>query len=93
MSKPTILQEAQAAVYGERGDTYGHPSLNFERTAELWQAHMCNRKPGLMRVDDVAIMLALMKIARLEETPEHRDGWADLAGYAECGARVMGIDE
>jgi hypothetical protein len=35
---------------------------------------------------DVAAMLALLKIARLQQSPNHRDSWVDLAGYAACGA-------
>jgi hypothetical protein len=30
-------------------------------------------------------MQALIKVARLRETPDHRDSWVDLAGYAAAG--------
>jgi hypothetical protein len=44
---------------------------------------------GNIRIDtiDVAILMALMKVARLIESPGHEDSWTDLAGYAACGAR------
>ncbi len=37
---------------------------------------------------DVAIMSIMTKIARLANTPDHADSWADIAGYAACGAEV-----
>ncbi len=37
---------------------------------------------------DVAVMGALIKVARLAETPDHEDSWVDLAGYAACGRQV-----
>jgi hypothetical protein len=39
---------------------------------------------------DVAIMAIMTKIARLANTPAHADSWADIAGYAACGAAVNG---
>lgn len=49
---------------------------------------------GNIRLDgiDVAILMALMKIARLIESPNHMDSWVDLAGYAACGARCAGAE-
>jgi hypothetical protein len=38
-------------------------------------------------------MMILLKMARLMETPNHRDSYVDMAGYAATGARVVGIDE
>lgn len=41
---------------------------------------------------DVAAMMRLMKEARLAETPDHRDSFVDLVGYALCGAEVAGVE-
>jgi len=40
---------------------------------------------------DVAIMSALIKVARLIESPGHRDSWLDLAGYAACGYQCAAV--
>ena len=45
---------------------------------------------GVLSATDIATMMALMKLARLAETPDHADSWRDLAGYAACGARASG---
>ena len=99
MSETSVLLEAQEAVFGERAKTYGHPKENFKRIADLWNAYFVAQYPGfgppapVLEPVDVAQMMILMKMARLVETPNHRDSWVDIAGYAETGARVLGLDE
>ena len=39
--------------------------------------------------DDVAIMMALLKISRLSWEPTKRDSWVDVAGYAACGYEII----
>lgn len=76
----------------DRGLNYGNPENNFARIAERWNAHLLNTW-GLFDIPkltstDVAIMCADIKLARLENQPAHLDSWADLAGYAACGANI-----
>lgn len=98
MDRSAALNAAIAAV-ADRPNQYGKPEQNFERIANLWNAHVGNNddtyKPGdiYFHPEDVAIMLALVKIARLEADPTHADSWIDLAGYAGCGAEVSGADD
>lgn len=99
VTKKDVLDKAIAAV-ADRGLNYGKPEENFDRIARLWNSHLVNRgvleadiladpagKNGLT-ADDVAIMMSLMKIARLENSPDHLDSWVDLAGYAACGGEL-----
>ena len=44
--------------------------------------------PRLGEPEDVAAMMALLKIARLMSNPEHVDSWIDGAGYLACGGEV-----
>jgi hypothetical protein len=39
---------------------------------------------------EVEQVLALLKIARLRGNPRHDENWVDLAGYAACGAELVG---
>jgi len=90
MNRQQTLDAASAAV-GERPKSYGSPEQNFDRIAALWNAYLNGKASDPKQpvgATDVAIMLALMKIARLEENPSHADSWVDLAGYAACGAEV-----
>ena len=78
-----ILDEASAAITGAREGTYGGPERSFLTIAKFWSAYLDH----FVEPQDVAAMLALMKLARLKHSEgQHRDSWVDLAGYAACGA-------
>lgn len=95
MTKHHLLDLAKEAT-ADRGLNYGKPEDNFARIAAHWTAYI--RNTGLLTArevetfeftgTDVAIMCALLKIARLEHQPSHQDSWIDLAGYAACGAEI-----
>lgn len=76
-----MLEEAAAAVEGDRNDQYGGPQANFKRIAAMWGAYL-----GVpIEPHDVGAMLAIVKVSRIRETPQKKDSWVDLAGYAACG--------
>ena len=91
----TLLDEAAETV-AARGKPYGGVEDNFERIARLWTAHIENRYGGVVAPTgdvtldgtDVALMMVLLKIARLANDPAHRDSWVDIAGYAACGGSL-----
>lgn len=99
--KPSILLEAEAVVNGPRAQHYGPPARNHERIALLWSAFLNGRRcmdggqaPAVeISATEVALMMCLLKIARLQETAGHRDSLTDLAGYAACVAKIEGVDE
>lgn len=84
-----LLEEAIATVTA-RGKPYGGVEDNFGRIARLWHAHLANRYGAAPDLDaiDVALMMALVKVARLANDPTHRDSWVDIAGYAACGGSL-----
>lgn len=98
-TKADILNEALETVKG-RGLNYGKPEDNFNRIARLWNAHIRNRyssdqtqEPPRFPViqlddEDVSMMMILLKVARLENSPGHHDSWVDVAGYAACGGEI-----
>lgn len=89
MNKQQLLDAAKAAV-ADRGLNYGTPEDNFDRIANLWTAHLTNRNCDFdFSATDVAMMMVLMKVARLENQPHHDDSWIDIAGYAACGANLF----
>lgn len=90
--KRDILDLAIVAV-GDRGLNYGKPEDNFANIASLWTAYLQNRtREDKVLIHfyptDVALMMALMKVARLQHSPGHLDSWVDLAGYAACGGEI-----
>ena len=79
----SVLDEAKEIIYGDRERTYGKPSKNLDCIAAMWRAYLNSR--GMMcnsiSANDVACMMALLKIARLANTPGHRDSLVDGAAY------------
>jgi hypothetical protein len=79
----SILEEAHKIIYGDREQTYGKPSKNLTCIAQFWTAYLTNRKNSdeALGPADVAAMMTLLKIARLANTPDHRDSLVDACGY------------
>lgn len=95
MTRKEILAAAEACVCGQREEDYGSPEDNFRTIAELWQAYIKARCVGAgasvdMMPEDVACMMALLKIARIASGRGTNDCWIDLAGYAACGGELAG---
>ena len=87
MTRKELLAKAANVVTGERDAQYGGPEDNFERIATLWNAYL--GEPNKLGPEDVAIMMILLKIARLAASEyKSMDSWVDIAGYAACGAEI-----
>lgn len=90
--KPTresILKEAIETVCTDREGTYGSPEDNFKLIGELWETHLST----IVTPKDVAIMMILLKAARIATGGSHPDNWIDIAGYAACGGEIDGKEE
>ena len=90
----TVCEEAQRIVYGDREKTYDHPSRNFERTAHLWNGYLEAKYPDRLCLDndDVAWMMALLKLAR-EIHLHKRDNVVDFIGYAACVQKMRDYND
>ena len=89
MTRKETLEAALKCVCGERQDQYGSPENNFGRIAGLWSVYL--NFP--ISASDVAMMMALLKIARIKTGTATEDSFVDLAGYAACGAEIAEIEE
>ena len=79
-----VLQTAELLVMGDRNKDYASPADNFKQTADLWSVYLGMR----MEPHDVAVLMILVKVARLTSSPMKMDNWIDIAGYAACGAET-----
>ena len=84
MTRTDILQTAWECVCGEREQDYGTPENNFARIARLWRAYSGHEYTPV----DVAMMMALLKIARIKTGTGTADSFVDLAGYAACAGEI-----
>ena len=84
MNRPEILEAARKCVCGEREQEYGTPENNFTLIANLWTAYTGDYYSAV----DVAMMMALLKIARVKAGTGTADSFVDLAGYAACAGEL-----
>ena len=71
-----ILTNASETIF-QRGATHGSYDLTMLRTAKLWSEYL-ERTIDPM---DVAICMALVKLARIMESRKHDDNWVDACAY------------
>ena len=92
-TRKSILAQAEKCICGDRENDYGSPEDNFETIAQFWEVYI-RRKCASIGADicilpeDIAAMLALLKIARIASGHGKADNWIDLAGYAACGGEL-----
>jgi len=91
----TVIEEAQALIYGGREQDYGPPTQSFDSIARLWTAYIeTKRRQGstlevTLDATDVAHMMVLLKVSRGQTGGYKRDTYADIAGYAGCVERIV----
>ena len=73
-----------ADTISQRGATHGHYDLTMLRTSKLWSEYL-ERQIDPM---DVAICMALVKLARIMETKTVRDSWVDFCAYAAISGEL-----
>lgn len=87
MNRAEILDTAKQYVTQDRAAQHGDAEDNFRRIAALWNAYL-DPEGTFITPEDVAAMMALLKIARLSSNPKNMDSWTDGAGYLACGGEI-----
>ena len=85
MNRGEILKEADRLTHGDRNKNYGTPFVNHQRIAQLWSVWLETE----ITPAQAAMCLALVKVARLIETPNHEDSPVDLAAYAAIYGEIV----
>ena len=86
MKRAEILDTAKQYVTKDRDATHGDMEDNFDSIAELWQIYFNNEWD--FTSTDVAVMMTLLKIARLKSNKSNPDTWVDACGYMACGGEL-----
>ena len=86
MTRAEILDTAKEYVTKDRAATHGEAEDNFRRIAALWNAYLEPEAP--ITAADVAVMMTLLKIARISSNETNADNWVDGAGYLACGGEI-----
>lgn len=87
MERKEILGEAERCVCGQREQDYGSPESNFAIIAKLWGGYLDTE----ISTVDVAMMMVLLKVARIKNGGGSGDSFVDIAGYAAVGGELAGV--
>ena len=89
MKRGEILDAAKAAVTGKRVTDYGKPENNFGLISLYWTTYL----GILVTAEDVALMMALFKIGRIQTGTATEDSFADACGYLACAGEICTEEE
>jgi len=84
VTRSKILSTAKSYITRDRQADHGDAEDNFSRIAGYWSLHTGTT----LTATDVAVMMALLKVARIKQNPQHVDNWVDGAGYFACGGEI-----
>lgn len=94
-TRAEILDAAKRIVTGDREKQYGKPEDNFAVIARFWEVYLSERCVSggaevTLNPDDVAMLMALMKVARIMTGTFNGDSYIDACGYLACAAEIAG---
>lgn len=96
-----LLEETSDLIDGDRNAQYGNPTGDFVAISQMWTSYIHRRFSQFdgdlhdfaFSPHDVAVLMALVKVSRIGWSPDKKDHWADLAGYAACGWECVEFEQ
>ena len=79
-----FLTEAVKLVGGDRQRDYGDKVVNHSNIARLWSAYL----DIPIQAHDVAILMALLKIARTKLGAVSKDTYTDMSAYSAIAGEI-----
>ena len=93
MTRTEILDAAKSIVTGEREKQYGGAENSFSTIANLWMDYWVAKGHEVpIGPTDVAVMMALLKIARIAGGRFKEDSYIDACGYMACAGEIEGAE-
>lgn len=86
MTRQDYLSAAADCVCKSREEQYGSPEDSFGTIAGLWSIYLGRE----ISPENVAIMMALLKIARIAGGRFKTDSYIDAIGYMACAGEIAG---
>ena len=84
VNRAETLDAAKACVCQNREQEHGSPENNFAMIADLWSVYLGFEITPV----DVAMMMNLLKTARIKTGTFKEDSFVDACGYIACAAEL-----
>ena len=90
MNTTEILEKTKKLVSESRHDKHGDKVINHENISRLWTGYIQNktRLNLVILPEDVANMMALLKIARTQAGQHNEDDYVDAVGYCAIAGEI-----
>ena len=85
-SRAKVLDTAKDYVTKDRAADHGDMEDNFRTIASYWNTHL---GIDFIEPQDVAVMMTMLKLARIRQNEKHLDNWVDACGYMACGGEIV----
>ena len=83
MHRKKLFEDVYNMICRDRQDQYGELEDNFKYIANFWNNYLSakNHMTLQLSAEDVAIMMSLLKVARMATGVKHYGNYIDAAGY------------
>ena len=90
MNSIQILDKTKKLLSEDREKKHGNKIINHENISRLWSGYLQNKfKLNLVILpEDVANLMALLKIARTQAGEHNEDDYLDTCGYAAIAGEI-----
>lgn len=91
MNRAQYLLKAEQTICRDRQDVHGAPEDTHALIADYWSIYLSQETGKIITIDaaDVAVMMTLFKIARLQVNPQHSDNIVDGIGYLAIAGEII----
>ena len=92
MNRAAYLDQAKHTVCNDRQDIHGAPENTMELIASYWNTYLAQENKGYVVIlcgADVAVMMTLFKISRIQVNPAHDDNIIDSLGYMAIAGELI----
>lgn len=91
MNRAQFLARAEQTICRDRQDIHGNPENTFALIAQYWSTFLSEEAEKQITIcgADVAAMMTLFKIARMQVNPFHNDNIVDGLGYLAIAGELL----
>ena len=90
MKSTDVLDRTKNLLSEVREKSHGNKIINHENIARLWTGYLVNKFRLTLNIlpEDVASMMALLKIARTQAGEHNIDDYVDSCGYSAIAGEI-----
>lgn len=91
LTRGNYLARAEQTICHDRQDIHGNPEDTHDLIASYWSTYLTQETnhPVSIAAADVAVMMTLFKIARMQVNPHHGDNIVDGIGYLAIAGELI----